>query len=241
MIDKSLFQKCSLDIKRELELKDFDFNLVYKNEFLTFESEGQSLSCDFISPKYLTEVRQNFSRSEGVYSFLKVISKNKKKLSILDLTAGLGRDLFKFVLSGHKLKAFEKDPVLYLLLEDGLKRFRASPDLEELKERFRLETNFECELNFGDSLEYLKETEDMFDLIYFDPMFQDKSKKAAPKKHMQIIKSLVKSDEIDKSDVISKALDKAQVVLKSSKYYSDKLKPNRLINFKGFSFYIFNG
>lgn len=242
MVDSSVLDQCSKELKEALLQKknEFDFELRSIDHKLTLIYEDQSVFCDFLNAKYLTEVRQNYSRSEGVYSFLKSLSKEKKQLSILDLTAGLGRDLFKFVLAGHKVECYERDPVLYLLLKDGVSRFFESDDLKALKEQFKLEGDFSCKLHFGDSRKMLKKNKEFYDLIYFDPMFEDKRKKAAPKKHMQIIKGLVSRADVDKEAAIVDALKSSKVVvLKASSFSSKDLKPQRVLSFKGFSYYVF--
>ena len=242
MISSSILDKCPEELKKALLHKksQFEFELKTIESRITLTYENQSLYCDFLSLKYLTEVRQNYSRSEGVYSFLKLPSKDKR-LSILDLTAGLGRDLFKFVLAGHKVKGYERDPLLYLILKDGVDRFFRSKKLEVLKKQFRLEENFFCEFYFGDSYKELKKSEESYDLIYFDPMFEDGRKKAAPKKHMQVIKNLVSKSRVDREDVIIDALKKSKtVVLKASNFTSKNLKPQRVLSLKGFKYYLFN-
>jgi len=230
MIDSEVFKNCSEDVKKDLIKKNenFSFDLQYTNDQLTLTYEGQSVFCDFLSSKYLLEVRQNYSRSESVYCFLKPLMKQKnKRLKILDLTAGLGRDLFKFILSGHQVTAFEKDPVIYMLLKDGLQRFLNSDKSEALKNQFKIEGDFLCNLHYGNSFTYLEEIKEDYDLIYFDPMFDDKRKKAAPKKHMQMIKSVVEDSKVTKN-----------LVLKASEYLGKK-KPLRVISNKGFNYYIF--
>jgi|GEM_PF-1741197 len=245
----------SEDVKKDLlnKNKHHDFELTVVDKKLTVFMDDQSYSCDFLNPSYILEVKQNYSRSESVYSFLKSLSKgaSKKRLKILDLTAGFGRDLFKFVLAGHEVVAFENDPLVYSLLKDGSNRFFSSDKLNLFKKEFRLERDFSLDLKYKDSTLFLEESvlnksedadEKMFDLIYYDPMFEDKQKKAAPKKHMQIIKKtlLESSEKVQKEDVIQKCLKLSKtVVLKSSKYESEKIKAKKIFSFKGFKYYLF--
>lgn len=237
---------CSEELKEALNKKkqELKFDLSVVGGKLTFFHDNQEFFCDFLASKYLTEVKQNYSRSESVYSFLKPILKaakaDRKKLRVLDLTAGLGRDLFKFVLAGHQVTAFERDPVLYLLLKDGLKRFLESEESKRIKKDFKLEGEFICELNFGDSVKALSFEKNKYDLIYFDPMFEDKRKKAAPKKNMQMIKKLVQESDYSKEKVILEGLGHSDcLVLKASDFKSEKIKPQRVISFKGFNYYLF--
>ncbi len=254
-LDLGVEKNISNELKKSLihKQKTQDFDLSLKDNKLTVEIADQTYSCDFLNPKYIIEVKQNYSRSESVYSFLKTIAKgsSKKRLKILDLTAGFGRDLFKFVLAGHEVIAFEKDPLVFSLLKDGSNRFFSSDKLSLYKKEFRLENNFSLELMYKDSnlfleeslLEQANDTDlKVYDLIYFDPMFDDKQKKAAPKKHMQIIKKslLTHPENVQKEDVIEKCLKISNtVVLKSSKYDGKKIKAQKIFSFKGFNYYLF--
>jgi 16S rRNA (guanine1516-N2)-methyltransferase len=250
-----LSKDVSEDVRIDLlsKSKNYNFELKVVDEKLTVSMGEQSYFCDFLSANYILEVKQNYSRSESVYSFLKTLSKStgKKRLKILDMTAGFGRDLFKFVLAGHDVLAFEKDPLVFSLLQNGANRFFYSDELKHFKKEFRLENDFSLDLMYKDSTVFLNESilklntdtdKKSFDLIYFDPMFEDKQKKAAPKKHMQIIKKslLDSSENIQKEDVILNCLKISKVVvLKSSKYEGKKIKPKKTFSFKGFNYYLF--
>ncbi len=145
--------------------------------------------CNFLSERFLKEVRQSFSRSEGVYSFLKPLARNKK-IKICDLTVGMGKDLFKFILAGHEVVGYERNPIFYHLVLNGIERFKAFEKLEELERFFKVK-EFKVDVRFGDAVPEVEK----YDLAYFDPMFSDVSKKAAPKKNMQALKALVKASE----------------------------------------------
>lgn len=222
----------------ENDLKNFKFDFpleLYLDEnILKAKTESKkNIFCDFLEDKFLLEVRQNYSRGEGVYSFIK---KDKEPLKICDLTVGMGRDFFKFVFAGHNVTGYERNPLIYHLVNDGIKRFEESKKLKKIKNQFKRES-FNFQFFLGEA-----QAKDSFDLIYYDPMFSDTSKKAAPKKKMQFLKEIcVESDDSEK---IKTALDFKPLcktfVLKSSILPQElSFTPQREIKGKGFSYFIF--
>ena len=237
------------EIQQKSEDIDEDYELFLEDTCLSLRKLNSALgavTCDFLSKAYLKEVRQNFSKSDSVFSFIKPLSKKLKikKLKVLDLTAGLGRDLFKFVLAGHEVTGFEKDPLVFELLSDGVKRFfESTKEIEELKSSFKRDSDFSCKVYLKDSTKPVS-AEGQWDVIYFDPMFDDDKKKAAPKKHMQFLKNLnlTKMNMDDKEEMIKGFLPYCKkFVLKASEFYSEALNLENEIKGKGYSYYIFNG
>ena len=82
-------------------------------------------------------------------------------LEVLDATAGLGRDAFLLASAGNRLHLLEREPAIYALLADGLRRAAADPDLTPVIERMRPH----C-ADFRDWDE-----ERRYDVVYLDPMF----------------------------------------------------------------------
>jgi len=59
--------------------------------------------------------------------------------SVLDATAGLGRDAFWLAYHGCRVTALERSPILFALLQDGLERAGRVPEIREhLGDRLRL-------------------------------------------------------------------------------------------------------
>ena len=59
--------------------------------------------------------------------------------TVLDATAGLGRDAFRLAYHGCRVTALERSPILFALLQDGLERAARVPELQEhLGDRLRL-------------------------------------------------------------------------------------------------------
>ncbi len=136
--------------------------------------------------------------------------KPKIKLSVLDVTAGLGRDAFVLATLGCDVSMCERSPIIYALLEDGLKRAQ--------KEEWFLQLSLK--LIHADAIEYLKliSKENFPDVIYIDPMFPEKNKSALVKKEMRALRDVV-GDDLDAEKLLSAALlvAKKRVVVKRAK------------------------
>lgn len=187
----------SIKDSRYIPDSSVEIRLSYTDGILRLDSKlFPNVYCDFLNKKYLKEVKQSYGRREGVYSFIP----SKQRLKICDLTVGMGKDLFKFVLAGHVVTGFERNPIFYHMVLNGIERFQRSDETQPLKELFKVE-EFKVELKFGES----KPGEERYDLVYFDPMFEDVSKKAAPKKGMQALKNLTsQAEENEKFETIKK-------------------------------------
>ena len=122
---------------------------------------------------------------------------------IVDLTAGLGQDGFVLATLGCEITLLERSPIVHALLEDGLNRARlsADPELHDILQRLTLQN-----LQSG---EYLRQQDQPVDVIYFDPMFPERTGKAEVNKSMKAFHSLVGSDD-DAGEILSLALTKAQ-------------------------------
>lgn len=125
-------------------------------------------------------------------------------LEVLDATAGLGRDAFLLASAGNRLHLLEREPAIYALLADGLRRAAADPDLASVVERMGLH----C-ADFRDWSE-----ERRYDVVYLDPMFPRPEKRARGKKEMVFLQRL--AGEGEESGLLARALKcaRARVVVK---------------------------
>jgi len=138
--------------------------------------------------------------------------KKNSQTCVLDATGGLGRDAFIMAGHGCRVRIAEKNPVAAELLEDGLRRAAALPETKEICRRVTLTA--------GDSIDLLRveNTIGIFDAIYLDPMFPQRSKSARVKKELQILQQLAGSED-DVTKLFAVALQKAgkRVVVKRPK------------------------
>ena len=133
--------------------------------------------------------------------------------TVIDATAGLGRDAFVLAAIGCKVQLIERNPVVSALLEDGLKRAYLDPEIGEfMQSRMVL-------LPFHTISEYAAANEDTVDVVYFDPMFPHKQKSALVKKEMRVFQHLVGAD-LDSDDFFQPAKQAARkrVVVKRPDY-----------------------
>lgn len=135
---------------------------------------------------------------------------SQHKPSVIDATAGMGADSFVLANLGCKVTMIERSETVASLLADGLQRAKQSPDIAEIISRMTL-------IN-ADSAAYLQSQALDIDVIYLDPMYPEKKKKAAPKKEMKLLQNLVGPD-IDSEKLLAAALQvaKKRVVVKRPK------------------------
>jgi 16S rRNA (guanine1516-N2)-methyltransferase len=140
--------------------------------------------------------------------------------SILDATAGLGRDSFVFASLGCQVQMVERHPVVAALLDDGLKRACDDPEIGPwVRERVTLihASSHSALLSLANDPEH-----NLPDVVYLDPMYphpENKKKSALIKKEMRVFQALVGKDD-DADDLLDPALQLAQkrVVVKRPDY-----------------------
>lgn len=131
---------------------------------------------------------------------------------VIDATAGMGGDSFVFASLGCQVLMLERCESVAQLLEDALQRGQNDPEVGEIVQRLTLKQ--------ADSTDYLIElaqdqNQAKPDVIYLDPMYPEKKKKAAVKKEMQALQQLVGPD-LDSHQLLDAALQVAtqRVVVK---------------------------
>lgn len=108
--------------------------------------------------------------------------------SVLDATAGLGRDAFVLATLGCEVQMLERSPVACALLADGLRRAAAHPETAPIVGRMQLLQS--------DALGWLVQAGQpaSFDVVYLDPMFPEPDKRARAKKEMHAFQTLIGGD-----------------------------------------------
>ncbi len=132
--------------------------------------------------------------------------------TVVDATAGLGRDSFVLATLGCDVTAIERQPVVAALLQDGLGRARLDTEVAEIVGRIRL-------VHTSAHQWLASQTENSVDVVYLDPMFDhDPKQKAAVKKDMQAFREVVGQDS-DSDDLLGPALSAARcrVVVKRAR------------------------
>lgn len=172
------------------------------------------------SPQKMSPLVVDFHQGKAAYRAQNTQLKNEAiakavgvtgqfKPSVVDGTAGLGRDAFVLAGLGCDVQLIERHPVVAALLDDGLYRARQEGDfIGDTCQRMQLIGTDNLFTGNG----YTQEP----DVVYLDPMYPKTGKqKAQVKKDMQMFQQLVGSDE-DADTLLEPALAlaKYRVVVK---------------------------
>ncbi len=115
----------------------------------------------------------------GLPLLARAVGLDRDVRTVVDATAGLGRDAATLVALGATVTLIERDPVLADLLEDALLRAQAAAP------EFAARAN----LRRGDALALLAELTPAPDVILLDPMFPERGKRALPKQDLQLFRA----------------------------------------------------
>lgn len=212
--------------------------LVYTEQGLALQQTGVKADGP-VYVDYLGGASAYRRNKGGGELIVKAVSGNKDiKPSVLDVTAGLGRDCFVLASWGYDVTALERSPVVYSLLEDGLERANLLGDVDLRSVVQRLQ------IVHADAIEYLGEhaRSNPPDVIVIDPMFPPSKKSALVKKEMRAFHYVVGPDQ-DGSLLLDASLKSAtyRVVVKRPKkaeFLAGK-KPNFSLEGKAIRFDIY--
>ncbi|QLB20597.1 16S rRNA (guanine(1516)-N(2))-methyltransferase [Vespertiliibacter pulmonis] len=156
--------------------------------------------------------RRKFGGGRGEAVAKAVGIKGNTLPTVIDATAGLGRDAFVLASIGCKVKLVERNPVVGALLEDGLQRAYQNAEIGQfMQERMQLLP--------ARSINELNPSTDFADVVYLDPMYPHKQKSALVKKEMRVFQHLVGSDlDADNFFTQAKQLAHKRVVVKRPDY-----------------------
>lgn len=169
-----------------------------------------SIRADFHGPTVTYRRKQGGGKGQMI---AKAVGLKSGALSVLDCTAGLGRDAFVLASLGCGVTLLERIVPVVVLLEDALAQAKDFAALEDAALRQILG---QMELVQADALSFLKATDHgVADVVYLDPMFPVRGKSALVKKEMQLFHHLVGQDT-DADGLLAVALEVAgsRVVVK---------------------------
>ena len=169
---------------------NFDLQLCFDNDHIELYDTAlnTAIHVDFVEGALAH--RQQFGGGRGQAIAKAVGLKRGNTPSVLDITAGLARDAYILACLGCKVTLVEQSPVLYSLIEDGIRRGLAEPASADVLKNF-------INLVNADSIQYMEhmDKETRPDVIYIDPMYPERKKSALVKKDMQILQHLLGKDE----------------------------------------------
>lgn len=217
--------------------KQSQYVLSFKQDRLVVLFENQKpILVDFLDPalkKYLGHMsKKNI--------FGKALALKHDPTQLIDLTAGFGKDSFVVSKFFSKVIWVERNPIVYFLLQDGLKRLLI--EYPNLTDKF--------ELVLSESSDFLKTLKDknsnliekqslQESVIYFDFMFTDKKSKS--NKDMIFLKHITAFDNpinIEDYLVESTQAQPLRTVLKA-KSYSGVLKPEQIYDGQQVKYFVF--
>ncbi|WP_404343369.1 class I SAM-dependent methyltransferase [Vreelandella venusta] len=170
---------------------------------------GKPLSVDFVSGK--AAHRRQFGGGRGQLVAKACGLTKGITPSVVDATAGLGRDAFVLASLGAQVLMIERVAAIAALLQDGLERAASSDETALIAGRMAL--------RHGDAAKQLAalvaDAEFAPQVIHLDPMFPHREKSALVKKEMRVFRELAGDDD-DAPRLLEAALDVAthRVVVK---------------------------
>ena len=136
---------------------------------------------------------------------------------------GLAGDALFLVQLGFSVLGFERSPIVYLLLQDAIRRWELAKKTGAGK----------FTVQYKDAKSGLTELPERVRAIYIDPMFPEKKKTALPRKEMQIFKKWV-GEDLDGEDLLKTALGaNAERVVVKRPLKADALATGVVHSFKG--------
>lgn len=118
--------------------------------------------------------------------------KGSAEVSVIDATAGLGRDAFVLASLGAQVVLLERSAVVGALLHDALRRAHADPVVSVIAARMQLVVT-----DAATFLDTFSARPDGVcpDVVYLDPMYPHTSKTALQKKEMQLFRAVLGTDD----------------------------------------------
>jgi len=167
-------------------------------------SDSDNLIVDFVGGAVAHRFRFGGGRGQALPKAVGM--KSGKTPSVVDATAGLGRDAFLLASLGAQVTLIERSEEMYRLLADGMERARnAGGEVAEVIARMTL--------LHGDAKVLLPTLSP--EVVLVDPMHPPRKNSALVKKEMRLIREIVGADQ-DAVELMRVALECAsnRVVLK---------------------------
>ena len=150
---------------------DLPFTIVNQNNQLELQKNDEpklgSIFVNFVSGAMAHRRQFGGGRGEAIAKAVGV--KGEYLPTVVDATAGLGRDAFVLAAIGCHVTMFERHPVVAALLEDGLRRAYLDENMGAwLQQHLRL--------IYHSSIDGLCTYTQTPDVVYLDPMFPHRTK-----------------------------------------------------------------
>lgn len=149
--------------------------------------------------------------------------KGANKPTIIDATAGLGKDAFLLASLGCEVIMIERNETVYNALREAMELAKSDFEVAPIIERMHL--------HHGDANLLMPELGPV-DVIYLDPMFEPRKKTALVKQAMRDLKELVGADHDNESLLATARQYAKRIVVKRAKgapFYGGVETRNQLI------------
>ncbi len=174
-----LTKNTSIDNFLQLTLKKLCPDITCRKKREGYQLELKKRNMKFI---LMLDEYQNLIRQNKLHTFNKIFKKDN--LNILDCTGGFARDACIMSSLGNKVTLIEENPIISILLNDAIKKINTN----EIKNIFDT-----ISIKFGNCLDFIRQTNKVFDYIYFDFMFNI-SNSALPNKRDQFLRKLTNNN-----------------------------------------------
>lgn len=157
----------------------------------------------------------------------RAVGLKKHRPTIVDATAGLGRDALLLARLGCTVTMIERSAILGAMLREGLERAARAHESGDIE-------HCPITLIVGDAVDVLAQLSqrDAPDVVYLDPMYPPRGKSASPKKEMRILRRLV-GDDLDAGALFDAARRTARgrVVVKRTPH-APPLRPSPTMSYE---------
>lgn len=194
--------------------KEHDMVLSFAKEvslsYLDPHNKVKPLVLDLLSKPLLQRIARGFRHEYLV----KACFGSLKHLTIIDNSAGLGRDSMILQSAGARVLMFERNIVIFAMLFDAFLRAKTNSLNKQIPNGIPYSLSFGSFNNYinFDGLSFDNEE---IDCIYYDPMFPERKKSAEVKKEMKYFQDVIGEDEDIEEYLIKATLRaKRRVVLK---------------------------
>ena len=188
---------------------------------------GKPISIDFTQGK--NAHRRQFGGGRGQALAKAIGLKKGATPTIIDTTAGYGRDAYVLATLGCTITLIERNPILAALLEDAIQRAQHNEETQAIAQRMQLIHHNATDYLTGLSPKQYPE------VIYIDPMYPSRQKAALVKKEMQLLHQLIGPDT-DSVELLESAREiaKKRVAVKRPKSAPtiDRQKPSTTVESK---------
>ena len=207
--------RARLGKKDDEESSAFDFLLAVTDDRLELREPQHRVAplfVDFVAGATAHRRKSGQSRKQPL---ARAIGIKGAGCTVLDATAGLGRDAFLLACLGCTVTGVERSPILCALLADGLRRATESldPSLQAIIGR----------LHFvhADARTYLMEDSKIAppEVVYLDPMFPSRNKSALEGREIRVCRALVGADDdADELLHVARRVARRRVVVKRHRH-----------------------